>query len=40
MKKGNRNTYKVSFAEPLLFILQKLVAIDEKLSSKIKNKTI
>ena len=39
MRKENRNMYKVSFAETLLLILEKLNQIDEKLSSKIKNKT-
>ena len=40
MKKENRNTYKVSFAETLLLILKKLNNIDNLLSLKIKNKAI
>ena len=39
MRKENRNMYKVSFAETLLLILDKLNKIEKKLTLKIKNKT-
>lgn len=37
MRKENRNMYKVSFAETLLFILRKLERIDKKLIEKQEN---